>query len=166
MRTRFRSFIAATAVVAAAVTGGVVAAAPAGAAPTPKPVPSLPLYGDTIGVVGDHDFCRGAVTFRFTSPKRGVARLTLTSRGFTGDGAGWKKNPTCRSLFIATHVSATALNAETFIPVAFGARPGERVVKDIATGSGLVGFNVNPYALNTPVRVPQGGYGVTYLIVP
>ncbi|MCP2176193.1 enoyl-CoA hydratase [Williamsia maris] len=166
MRTYFRSLVAAAAVTAAVVTGGIATAAPAAAAPREKPIPGIALYGNNFGTFGDHDFCRGTVNYRFTSPKRGIARLTLTSNGFTGNGSGWKKNPTCRVLFIATQISPASLYRETFIPAAFGSKPGQKITRDLRTGSGLAEVGVASYASNSPVRVLQGALAVSYLTVP
>ncbi len=166
MRSRFRSFIAATAVAAAAVTGGVVAAAPAGAAPPPKDLPRFAFFGENFGMFGDHDFCRGTVHVRLTSPKRAVTRVTFTSNGFTGNGPGWARNPRCRVLLTFIHTSATAVQKETYVPATFGTRPGEKVTRDIVTGSGLVSVATTAYSTNTPVRLPQA-YAISwYTIVP
>ncbi|WP_296389331.1 enoyl-CoA hydratase [Williamsia sp.] len=151
---------------AAVVTGGLAAAGPASAAPKETPIRGLTIYNSTLATFGDHDFCRGTVAARFTSPKRGITRLTLTSNGFIGNGAGWKKNPTCRVLVIASQTSATALYRDIFIPAAFGAKRGQTVTRDIRTGSGLAQLAVAPYAANNPVRVPQGSGFTAYLLVP
>ncbi|GAA2060699.1 enoyl-CoA hydratase [Williamsia deligens] len=166
MRMPFRSFIAATAVVAAAVTGGVVASGPAGAAPPPRDLPRFTVLGDNYGMFGDHDFCRGSVNVRLTSPKRSVTRATITSNGFTGDGPGWAKNPRCRVLIGLNFTSASAYAKEILVPASFGRAPGEKVVRDVVTGSGLVLFGANAYSTNTPVRLPQA-YGTNwYILVP
>lgn len=166
MRSRFRSFVAATAVVAAALTGGVVAAAPAGAAPAPRDLPVFAPFGQNFGTFGDRDFCRGSLNVRISSPKRGVARVTLTSFGFTGNGPGWAKNPTCGLLIGVVATNGLFQIGETFFPAAFGPRPGAQVTHDIATGSGLRSFGVGSYARNTPVRLLQSyGTGI-YFIVP
>ncbi|KQR99454.1 hypothetical protein ASG12_01080 [Williamsia sp. Leaf354] len=169
MRTRFRSLVAAVAVTAAALTGGALASAPATAAPVapaPKPLQRLSVYGETLFTVGDHDFCRGSFTFSYSSPKRGVLRLTLRSNGFTGNGRGWQKNPKCRTLVITTHISGNALFKETPFVAEFGRKPGEKVTRDIATGSGLVSFGVGTYAIGGPVRLPQSYPLGSYVIVP
>ncbi len=166
MRSRFRSFIAATAVAAAAVTGGVVAAAPAGAAPPSKPLPVFTLTGDNFGMFGDHDFCRGTVNVRLTTPKRAVVRVTFTSNGFTGNGPGWVRNPRCRVLLAFTHTSALTLYKQTFVPASFGTKPGEKITRDIVTGSGLVSIGATAYATNTPVQVPLAYGAGFYAIVP
>ncbi|GGF15633.1 hypothetical protein GCM10007298_09570 [Williamsia phyllosphaerae] len=166
MRTYFRSFVAAAAVAAAMVTGGFATAAPAAAAPREKPVQGVTLYSNTVATFGDHDFCRGSANARYTSPKRGVLRLTLTSNGFIGNGAGWKKNPKCRVLFIASQVSSVSLLGETFIPATFGSKPGQKITRDVRTGSGLVQFGLAPYSANSPVRVLQGSGFTSYLLVP
>ncbi|MYR07695.1 enoyl-CoA hydratase [Gordonia sp. SID5947] len=130
--------------------------------------PQLPRvgYGDNFGMFGDHDFCRGSVNIGLTSPKgkRGVTRVTATSFGFTGDGKGWAKNPRCRVLLMTTHLSANAFYKQTFIPATFGPRRGERVVKDIFTGSGPVQFTIASYARGTAVRSPQS-YGTGWVIL-
>jgi hypothetical protein len=167
MRSRVRSFIAATAVTVAAVTGGVVAAAPAGAAPPPKPIPRLSILGESSGVFGNHDFCRGTVSMNFTSPKRAVTRVTVRSNGFIGNGPGWVKNPRCRVLFQESHTSAIALLPISYFPAAFGPKPGETVTRDFVTGSGLVSISVGAVTQGTPVVLPQGYPAVSsYLIVP
>ncbi len=163
MRNSLRSFIAATAVAAAAVTGGVVTAAPAGAAPPPKPIPRFSIVGETFGMVGDHDFCRGTVRVDFTSPQRATTRVTLTSNGFTGDGAGWTRDPICRSQVIMTQIGGRAFYRETPIPVAFGRRAGASVSRDVVTGSGLISVSVGAY---TRSRAPQSSVVGSYLIVP
>lgn len=141
-----------------------LAAPPSGAAP--QQVPRIASVGDNFGFFGDHAFCRGAVNVSITSPKRGVARLTLTSHGFTGQGREWSANPNCKTLLIVTHTSANAFFKETYIPASFGPRPGEKVTRDIRTGSGVVNFLVSPYAPNAPVRTLQGQGVGYYLLVP
>ncbi|MGU3291340.1 enoyl-CoA hydratase [Williamsia sp. M5A3_1d] len=163
MRARIRSFIAAVAITGAALTGGVVVAAPASAAP-PKDIPKVSQFSDDIGAFGDHDFCRGAFNVRLSSPKRGVTRVTLRSYGFTGNGRGWAKNPKCKLLIGTSFTSAKAFDIRTFFPVVFGTKPGEKVTRDLATGSGLVQLGVAPYAANNPVRVVQG-YGASYYFI-
>ena len=167
MRSRFRLFVAATAVVAAALTGGVVAAAPAGAAPPPKPIPRFSPDGEAMGVVGDHDFCRGVAYADFSAPKPAVTRVTITSRGFTGNGPGWAKNPRCKVDFSFGYYSAIAFGKSLTLPATFGPRPGEKVTRDIVTGSGLVSMSVVPQPATGPVRLLAGFPVVTsYLIVP
>lgn len=163
MHPRFRSFIATTAVAVTAVTGGVVVAAPATAAPPPKPIPRFSIVGETFGMVGDHDFCRGTVRVDFTSPQRGITRVTLTSNGFTGDGAGWTRNPICRSQVIMTQIGGRAFYRETSIPVAFGRKAGNSVSRDVVTGSGLISVSVGAY---TRARAPQSSVVSSYLVVP
>lgn len=165
MRSRVRSFIAATAVTVAAVTGGVVAAAPAGAAPPPKDLPYFTVLGANFGTFGDHDFCRGSLNVRLSSPKRAVTRVTITSFGFTGNGSGWTKNPRCRVLIGAINTNLFFTLSETFFPATFGPRPGEKVVRDIVTGSGLRQLLVGTYVAKAPVRTPQSyGTNFTYVV--
>lgn len=155
MRSRFRSFIAATAVAVAAVTGGVVAAAPAGAAPPPRPLPTLSIFSDVISTVGDHDFCRGAFRVGLSSPRRGVTRMTLVSSGFTGNGAGWKRNPRCSFAVGVYNSNGLITLSEKYFTVSFGPRRGDSMTQDIVTGSGLRTLGVGTYAVRTPVRLPQ-----------
>ncbi|MGZ8177642.1 enoyl-CoA hydratase [Williamsia sp. SKLECPSW1] len=163
MRSRFRSLIAATAVAAAAVTGGVVAA-PAGAAPPLRDLPTFTVIGPNIGTFGDHDFCRGSVNIRLSSPKRAVTRVTITSFGFTGNGPGWAKNPRCRVHFSVNNTNVFFTLSETFFPATFGSKPGERVVRDITTGSGLRELIIGTYVPNAPVRTPQS-YGTNFTYI-
>ncbi|MFW0793152.1 enoyl-CoA hydratase [Gordonia sp. CPCC 205515] len=153
-------------VLALAATAGFIPAG-AGQAAADTQLPRLTVYSETIGTFGDHDFCRGAIKLGYTVPtgKRGVVRMTFTSHGFIGNGAGWRRNPTCRALLIVSTASATAINKETYVPIAFGSRPGQRITRDIVTGSGPVNIGVNAYALNTVVRTPQGqGVGAMALV--
>jgi len=154
-----RSFVAAAAVTAAVVTGGIATAAPAAAAPRDKPIPGVPVYGNVLNTFGDHDYCRGGIALRYTSPKRGVVRLTMTSNGFTGNGAGWRKNPRCGVLIGVNNSNGLFTVSEKFFPATFGAKRGEKLVKDIVTGSGFREIGVASYARNTPVRVVQS-FGV------
>lgn len=98
--------------------------------------------------------------------KRGIFRVTVRSFGFTGDGPSWQRNPKCRLLIGTQHTSSNALYKETWIPVAFGRRPGEKVVKDIQTNSGLVLMSVIPAQKNTLIRTPAGYPSSFYLLVP
>lgn len=130
--------------------------------------PQLPRigYGDNFGMFGDHDFCRGTVNIGLTAPngKRGVTRLTATSFGFTGNGKGWARNPKCRVLLMTTHLSGNAFYKQTLVPATFGPHRGERVTKDIFTGSGPVQFTIASYARGTTVRSPQS-YGTGWLVL-
>ncbi|GAA3708901.1 hypothetical protein GCM10022238_24900 [Gordonia hankookensis] len=139
-----------------------------GVASADRPVPRLTVYSETLGMFGDHDFCRGAVHVGLTTPttKRGVLRLTLKSYGFIGNGSGWQRNPHCRVLVDAVTTSANNLYKETFIAATFGARPGQLVIRDIYTGSGPVSIGVNPYARDTPIRAPQGQAVGAMVLVP
>ena len=95
----------------------VSAAAWLSAAPAPahadRGVPSVPNtpYGTSFGTFGNHDFCRGAVHFGLSAPanKPGFVRVTLTSSGFTGQGAGWKRNPRCGVLLLESHMGSCLL---------------------------------------------------------
>ncbi|MFW0797660.1 enoyl-CoA hydratase [Gordonia sp. CPCC 205515] len=160
VRTALAAVCAATAV----LTGLFATAGAADAAP--RELPRITTTGDTFGTFGNHSYCRGAVRVSLTSPTPGITRVTLISHGFHGQGQTWVKNPRCRVLFIATHTSATAYLKETFIPATFGPRSGQKVSRDIRTGSGVVQFGVAPYAPNTAVRTPQGYGAGYYILVP
>jgi hypothetical protein len=164
MHSRFRSFIAATVMAAAAVTGGSVVAAPAGAAPPPRDVPFFTAIGANFGTFGDHDFCRGSLNVRLSSPKRGVTRVTLTSFGFTGNGPGWAKNPRCRVLVGISNVAGFVTLNEAFVPATFGPKPGDKAIRDIATGSGPRQLVIGTYVPNTAIRTPQS-YGTNVIFV-
>ena len=152
------------------VMGMLVAALSAGGegvANADRPLPRLTVYSENLGTFGDHDYCRGAVHVGLTAPtaKRGIVRLTLRSHGFTGNGIGWKRNPHCRALLVVATTSGAAPYKETLVPVSFGAKAGERVVRDIRSGSGPVNVGITPYATTTPVRTPQGqGVGAIVLV--
>ncbi|KQR99455.1 hypothetical protein ASG12_01085 [Williamsia sp. Leaf354] len=120
-----------------------------------------------MGVVGDHDFCRGVAYVDFSSPKRAVTRVTITSRGFTGNGPGWAKKPQCKVDFGFGYYSAIALGKTVNLSASFGPRPGEKVTRDIVTGSGLVLASVVPTPATGPVRL-LAGFPVlsSYLVVP
>lgn len=143
-----------------------LSAAPAHADRGVPSVPNTP-YGTSFGTFGNHDFCRGAVHFGLSAPanKPGFVRVTLTSSGFTGQGAGWKRDPRCGVLLLESHMGSAGFR-ETPIRASFGPRRGERVSRLIYTGSGPLNIGVAPYALNSAVRTPQG-QGVGYFaIVP
>lgn len=152
------------AAVASAAAVALLGAGQASAAP--PQLTRITTTGNDFGLFGDRAYCHGTVNVGLTSGKRGVVRLTLTSHGFTGSGPAWARDRRCGVLFVATYTSATGFMKETFIPATMQARPGQRVVRDIRTGSGLVEFSVVPYAKRGPVRALQGyGYGA-YVIVP
>lgn len=141
----------------------------AGAASADKPLPGVFQYSNNIMTFGDHDFCHGAINVKTTTPKgkRGVIRTTYTSLGFTGNQPGWKRNPKCTVLVgVLDQGDVVPPYHEEFVRLSFGPRPGERVVRDFVTGSGPRIINFFPYAINNPVRVPQG-YGLNFwTIVP
>lgn len=131
-------------------------------------LPRITVTGDNMGTFGDHSYCRGVLHVGLTAApsKRGVVRVTLTSSGFTGNGAGWKRNPVCKLLIGTVHTSGIAYAKWNFFNADFGPRRGQRVVHDIRTGSGVVQFQAVSYARNSPVRVMQS-YGVShYMLVP
>lgn len=157
--------VAGLAVAASAALGIGLGGGAADAAPQAKPLPHYSGTGDDFGFFGDHDFCRGAVHVTLTSPRRGVLKMTVTSHGFTGQGAGWARNPHCGTLLGFTN-GASLVPQEKFVRAKFGRKPGETASAELRTGSGLVQPLVTPYALNNPVRVAQGyGFG-GWVIVP
>ncbi|MFW0783710.1 enoyl-CoA hydratase [Gordonia sp. CPCC 206044] len=151
----------------ALVVAGLTMAGVGAAAAEPQ-LPRVVQYSENIGTFGDHDFCHGTFNVGMVAPKgkRGVIRLTLTSFGFTGNGAGWKRNPRCRVLMDINYASPSVGAREIFVPATFGPRRGDKVVRDIYTGSGPAVLSVWPYAAHNPLRVSQG-YGSTfYTVVP
>ncbi|WP_330433455.1 enoyl-CoA hydratase [Gordonia sesuvii] len=139
-----------------------------GTASAEPQLPRITQYSEDIGTFGDHSYCRGAFRVGMVAPngKRGVVRLTLTSHGFTGDGASWRRDPNCRFITEITIFSATVVGQQTSIPVAFGPRRGEKVVRDIRTGSGPVSIGVLTYPSHNPVRLQQSFGAAFYTIVP
>lgn len=131
-------------------------------------LPRIGITGDTMGTFGDHSYCRGVLHVGLTAApsKRGVVRVTLTSSGFVGNGLSWKRKPICRLLIGTVHTSVEAYAKWNFFNADFGPRKGQKVVRDIRTGSGVVQFQAVSYARNNPVRVMQS-YGVShYMLVP
>ncbi|WP_039994488.1 hypothetical protein [Gordonia otitidis] len=161
-----RRRIAATAL-AVAATGAALTATTATADAAPE-LPRISTTGDTFGTFGDHDYCHGAVRVSLTAPPRKAEtiRVTLTSLGFTGNGAGWARNPHCKVLFVTTHTSGNGIARENFIPASFGRKAGEKAVHDIRTGAGVVILGIRPMASNSPVRTPQGFGATEYVFVP
>ena len=103
---------------------------------------------------------------RWIRAKPGVLRVTLRSFGFTGNGKGWARNPRCTVLIGYTYTSVRNLRGELWDRVTFAARPGQRVTRDIPTGSGLVALVIGTYSVNSPVRAMQGPGVSFYPIVP
>ena len=92
--------------------------------------------------------------------------MTLTSFGFTGNGRGWAQNPRCGLLIGVITTNGLFQIGEKFFPLEFGTRPGEKVSRDIETGSGLRTFGVASYARNSPIRVLQSYGTALYFVVP
>ncbi len=133
------------------------------------PLQQLNTNGNTFGTFGDHSLCRGAITYRIDSvaKKRGLVKVTATSHGFLGEGAGWKKNPRCRVLFKTEIHSGRGLFLEKWTTGSFGPRAGEKKVWDVLTGSGPGYIGITTYAVNSPVRIPQSPAGPAFfMIVP
>lgn len=133
-----------------------------------SPLPRLTITGDSMGVFGNHSYCRGVLRVGLdTSPsKRGVVRLTLTSSGFVGNGASWVRNPVCKLLIGTSYVSGIGYGVTNFFPAEFGPKRGQKVVRDIRTGSGVVQLAVGTFARNNPVRVFQSSPNQHFLLVP
>ncbi|MGC5258103.1 hypothetical protein ACPXCG_17305, partial [Gordonia sp. DT218] len=131
-------------------------------------LPRIALASDNVGTLGDHDYCRGAFNVSLVAPKgkRGVVRVTLTSFGFTGNGSGWKRNPSCRFLAYLSFAGTSNLDGEVFVPVSFGPRRGERIVRDLHTGAGPAMVAVGTVAINNPIRVQQGYVSRFFTQVP
>jgi hypothetical protein len=155
--------------VVVAVVVGALSLLGAGSAVAEPQLDRITIPSDNFGTVGDHASCRGALHVGAIAPKgkRGTVRITVTSYGFVGNGAGWAKNPKCRFLLRLTQWSAKyPLGRETFHPVAFGPKRGEKFVRDLNPGSGVGSFNVASYAINSPVQIPQsyGGTGFVAMV--
>lgn len=142
---------------------GFIGGGPAAAAPLQQ----WRTTGDTFETFGDHSFCRGAVTLRIDAPpkKRGVVRVTATSRGFTGNGPTWNRTPRCRILFLTAYTSVRGLSLEKWTTGSFGRKAGEKRVWEVSTGIGIASIYVSTYSANSPVRLHQGlGAGGYYLV--
>lgn len=134
---------------------------------TAAPLQQWRTTGDTFETFGDHSFCRGAVTLNIDAPpkKRGVVRVTATSRGFTGNGPTWNRTPRCRILFLTAYTSIRGLSLEKWTTGSFGRKAGEKKVWEVPTGSGVASIYVSTYSANSPVRLHQGlGAGGYYLV--
>ncbi|WP_164473815.1 DUF1990 family protein [Gordonia insulae] len=131
-------------------------------------LPRVIQYSENIGTVGDHDFCRGSLNLGTVAPKgkRGVVRLTVTSFGFTGNGPGWKRDPNCRFRLNYAVISAAVGYRWISVPVSFRARPGQKFVREVYTGSGLVDLTVGTAPLHDGKGAPQSFASSIYTIVP
>ena len=152
--------IAIVLIASALVVSGLISGTGTGAA-APE-LPRLANNGDQFLTAGNHSFCHGVLHVSLTAaPKRPGHRVALTSRGFTGQGSSWKRNPVCNLLVGTVHDSAVAYSKWNFFNADFGPKRGQRVVRDIWTGSGVVLFQLATYARNNPVRARQS-WGVSY----
>ncbi|MEY1677478.1 enoyl-CoA hydratase [Gordonia sp. ABKF26] len=135
---------------------------------TAAPIPNIALYGNNLGTMGDHSYCRGTVNVTIRTPqnKRGVVRVTARSAGFVGEGASWKRNPNCRVLFQTTYTSIRGYALHKWVPATFGTRPGSKKAWDVPTGSGPATVGITTYAINNPVRTPTGGLVGFHMLVP
>lgn len=126
------------------------------------------VLGDNFGTIGNHSFCRGAINVRLSVPKgkKGVVRVTATSHGFTGDGPGWRRNPVCRMVLGTEFISARGYLVPKYSNVAFGPKPGTRVVQDVHTGSGPVAIETRTYAPNSGFRQIYSRGVSYYVLVP
>lgn len=161
MRTRNSIAVLGAAIVASTTLLGV------GTASAEPQLPSWSGIGNTFGTFGDHSYCRGAVRTGFTAPKgkRGVLRVTFTSLGFTGNNPGWSRNPACRLILTARVTSGNQFNMDHNIPATFGPRRGQKVTRDIVTGSGLIVVGVLSHSRNVPALPQSYGSGF-YVLVP
>ncbi|MCK8613016.1 enoyl-CoA hydratase [Gordonia sp. C13] len=148
---------------AIAATASLVGAGQASAAP----IPHFPA-STSFGTFGDHSFCHGVLRVDVDAPpkKRGVVRVTVTSLGFTGIGATWKRNPNCRMRINTLYNGSAGFGREKWVTASFGPRRGEKKVWEVATGSGPASIGLTTYSVNSPVRVRQGYNGGAYVLVP
>lgn len=139
----------------------------AGTAAAEPQLPSWSLIGNNYGTFGDNHFCHGALGVGLTAPKgkRGVLRITFTSYGFTGTNPGWKKDPKCRMFVTARITSGNQLLFDHNFPAEFGSRPGQKVTRDIVTGSGLIIVMPWTYSRRAP-GVPLSYGSSIFAIVP
>lgn len=151
--------------IAVAVMAMLFGAAPARA---DRPLPSVTIWGHDIGTLGNHDYCRGSfrISLSTVKSKRGYVRVTATSHGFTGNGAGWSRNPRCSFLIGLVTIGSNSFYGEHYVPATFGRKPGQKVVRDVRTGSGPAQVGVQTYAARTAVRTPLAYGSVFYMIVP
>lgn len=135
---------------------------------TAAPIPNIALYGNNLGTMGDHSFCRGNVNVTVKTPpnKRGVVRVTARSAGFGGEGATWKRNPKCRVLFQTRYTSLRGYALDKWTTVTFGTRRSETKVWDVPTGPGPATIGITTSAINNPVRTPTGALLVFHMLVP
>lgn len=128
----------------------------------------ISVSGNEFATVGNHSFCNGVLNVSLTAApgKPGFVRVALTSRGFTGQGPSWKRNPVCKLLVGTVHTSAIGYAQWNFFKADFGPRRGQKVVHDLRTGSGVVEFLVSTYARNNPVRLRQSVGLSYYMLVP
>ncbi|MGW6036797.1 enoyl-CoA hydratase [Gordonia terrae] len=135
---------------------------------TAAPIPNIALYGNNLGTMGDHSYCRGTVNVTIRTPQneRGVVRVTARSAGFGGEGASWKRNPKCRVLFQTRYTSLRGYALDKWTTAAFGPRRGETKVWDVPTGPGPATIGVTTSAINNPVRTPTGALLVFHMLVP
>ncbi|MDL9936486.1 enoyl-CoA hydratase [Gordonia sp. ABSL1-1] len=145
---------------------GLTAGAGAGDA-APQQLPRWSnLFTDDFGTFGDHAGCHGALRVGLTGVphKRGVVRATFTSLGFTGNGAGWRRDPNCRMRVGVAFTGSGGYAVYKLFPASFGRKPGQRVVHDVRTGSGLVVLSAATYQLKSRLPVPQS-YGINYYVI-
>ncbi|MDL9947146.1 enoyl-CoA hydratase [Gordonia sp. ABSL11-1] len=151
-----------------ALTVGALAFVDSGSAHAEPQLPRIVQYTENIGTFGDHDFCRGSLNLGTVAPKdkRGVVRLTVASFGFTGNGPGWKRDPNCRFNLNYFVISAAVPYEWVSVPVSFGPRPGQKYVREIFTGSGVVDLGVGTAPLNQGKGTPKSFGTGMYMIVP
>ena len=151
-----------------AVVVGALSLLGAGSAVAEPQLPRIVQYSENIGTFGDHDYCRGAFNVGLVAPKgsRGVVRVTLRSLGFSGTGPGWRRDPNCRFLADLEFTNGRAFMKQKYVPVSFGSRPGQTVVRHLRTGPGAVQIRVSPLAINNPAHPVQGYGAAFYTVVP
>ena len=158
-----RRIAVALTVAVAALTGVIAGPGDVNAAPE---LQRISVSGNQFATVGNHSFCNGVLHVSLTAAPRepGVVRVSLTSRGFTGQGPSWKRNPVCKLLVGTVHTSAIGYAQWNFFNANFGPRRGQKVVHEVRTGSGVVEFLVSTYARNNPIRLRQS-VGVSYYML-
>lgn len=118
------------------------------AAPAPR---AFDLFGTDVWSVGDHAGCGGTlhIDTDVDSRRPGHTIVSLTSRGFRGNGPDWTRNPVCRMNAKIMWMDGVApFSHQRIVPLSLGEAPQAPVRVDLPTGSGLnyflVGTDHNP----------------------
>lgn len=126
-------------VLVCAAVAAVVSLVGAGTASAkPYEAPRISQYSQDVWAVGGNSGCRGPihVGIKVDRQQRGKAFITLTPRGFVGDGPGWKRNAICK-VTIRSAVDFDTLYRGPAATVTAGPNGGKPVHTTMYPGSGL-----------------------------